>query len=79
MANAISAQDKKEMEDMIDEALDWMDENPEADKEEYSEKQKDVEKVANPIMRQFYAGKGGDGGGGSAGGDGDFDYGDDEL
>jgi heat shock protein 5 len=79
LANAISAQDKKEMEDMIDEALDWMDENPEADKEEYSEKQKDVEKVANPIMRQFYAGKGGDGGGGSAGGDGDFDYGDDEL
>mmetsp|Transcript_4297 Transcript_4297/g.6364 ORF Transcript_4297/g.6364 Transcript_4297/m.6364 type:complete len:668 (+) Transcript_4297:181-2184(+) len=79
MAAAISPQDKKELQDMIDETLDWMDENPEADKDDYSEKQKEVEKVANPIMRQFYAGKGGDGGDAGGAGDSDFDYGDDEL
>ena len=48
---------------MVDETLDWMDENPEADKEDYDEKQKEVEQVANPIMRKIY----GAGGGGGAG------------
>jgi len=78
-AAAISPQDKKELQDMIDETLDWMDENPEADKDDYSAKQKEVEKVANPIMRQFYSGAGGPGAGAGSAGDSDFDYGDDEL
>merc|ERR1712084_86349 len=73
VADKLSAEDKKELTDMIDETLDWMDENPEAEKEEYDEKQKEVEQVANPIMRNLYAG--GDGGGD----DGDDDFGDDEL
>ena len=68
-------EDKKELQDMVDETLDWMDENPEADKEDYDEKQKEVEQVANPIMRNMYSG-----GAGGAGGD-DFgdDFGDEEL
>ena len=76
MADNISAEDKKELQDMVDEVLDWMDENPEADKEDYDEKQKEVEQVANPIMRSFYAG-----GAGGGGGDEDDmgDFGDDEL
>merc|ERR1712071_97603 len=75
LADQLSAEDKKEMTDMIDEALDWMDENPEADKEDYDEKQKEVENVANPIMRNLYAA--GEGGGGGA--DAGDDFGDDEL
>ena len=77
MADNVSAEDKKELQDMVDEVLDWMDENPEADKEDYDEKQKEVEQVANPIMRNFYAG----GAGGAGGGDEDDmgDFGDDEL
>merc|ERR1712174_90308 len=72
VADNISAEDKKELEDMIDETLDWMDSNPEADKEDYDEKQKEVEQIANPIMRNVYAGAGG--------GDEDSgDFGDDEL
>merc|ERR1711907_862664 len=51
VADNISAEDKKELQDMIDETLDWMDENPEADKEDYDEKTKEVEQIANPIMR----------------------------
>merc|ERR1711967_112959 len=58
---------------LIDEALDWMEDNPEADAEEYAEKQKEVEQVANPIMRNMYAG----GAGGDYGDEDDF--GDDEL
>jgi len=73
VSDNISAEDKKELQDMIDETLDWMDENPEADKEDYDEKMKEVEQVANPIMRNVYAGAGSDG-------DEDAgDFGDDEL
>merc|ERR1712025_513640 len=70
VADNISSEDKKELQDMIDEALDWMDSNPEADKEDYDEKMKQVEQIANPIMRNVYAG--------ASGGDedgGDFDDG----
>jgi len=71
-ADNISAEDKKELQDIVDETLDWMDENPEAEKEDYDGKQKEVENIANPIMRNFYAGGGG--------GDEDMgDFGDDEL
>jgi heat shock protein 5 len=72
-ADNISAEDKKELQDIVDETLDWMDENPEADKDDYDAKQKEVENIANPIMRSFYAG----GGGGKEDDMGDF--GDDEL
>ena len=37
---------------MIDETLDWLEENPEAETEEFPGKQKEVEQVANPIMRK---------------------------
>jgi heat shock protein 5 len=57
-----------------------MDENPEADPEEFEEKQKEVEAIANPIMRELYqsTGAGGPGGGGGDD-DEDYDFGDDEL
>merc|ERR1739844_99485 len=57
LADKLSPEDKKELQDMIDETLDWMDENPEAEKEDYDEKQKEVENISNPIMRQMYAGR----------------------
>jgi heat shock protein 5 len=75
VADKLSSDDKEEIESTINEALDWLDENPEADKEEYEEKQKEVEAIANPILRNVYQGAGG------AGGDDeeDYDFGDDEL
>jgi len=73
-ADSISAEDKKELQDIVDETLDWMEENPESEKEDYDAKQKEVENISNPIMRNMYAG--GEGGGG----DEDMgDFGDDEL
>merc|ERR1712085_113152 len=72
-ADNISAEDKKELQDIVDETLDWMEENPEAEKEDYDGKQKEVENISNPIMRNMYAG--GEGGGDEDGGD----FGDDEL
>merc|ERR1712086_347363 len=73
LADKLSPEDKKELQDTIDETLDWMEENPEAEKEDYDEKQKEVENISNPIMRNMYAG-------GAEGGDEDMgDFGDDEL
>lgn len=73
LSSKVSPGDKKDLEDMIHDALDWMEDHPDAAKEDFLEKQKDVENVANPIIRKIYAG-------GNGGGYGDdFDFGDDEL
>jgi len=75
ISEKIEAAEKTELVSLIDETLDWLEENPEADAEEYAAKQKEVEQVSNPIMRKVY---GGAAPGGSAAG-GDDDFGDDEL
>jgi len=75
IAQKIEPAEKNELMGLIDESLDWLEENPEADAEEFAEKQKEVEQVVNPIMRKVYA----DGG---AGGEDEEDFGDfedDEL
>ena len=51
----VPAEDMRELHDIIDETLDWIDNHPDADKEQIDEKQKEVEQVANPMMRQLYA------------------------
>ena len=79
LADKLSEEDKEELTSAIDEALDWMDENPEAESEEYNDKQKEVEKIANPIMRDLYQSTGGGAGGDSEDGGEDYDFGDDEL
>merc|ERR1719389_811106 len=78
LADKLSEEDKEELDNTINEALDWLDENPEAEAEEFDEKQKEVEQVANPIMRELYQSAGGGGGGGDED-DEDYDFGDDEL
>merc|ERR1711862_956118 len=47
VGDKISAGDKKDLEDTIDEALDWLEDNPEADTDEYDAKRKEVENIAN--------------------------------
>ena len=64
MAN-IDEDDKESVLKTIDEALEWMEDSPAAEKDEYDEKQKEVESVVNPIMKKAYegaAGGAGDGG-----------------
>ena len=41
----------------------WIDENSNSEKDDFEEKQKEVEKVVNPIMSKLYA-AGGEGGAG---------------
>merc|ERR1711862_538296 len=61
-ANQLSIEDKKELKDIIGETLDWTYKNQELEKEEYDEKQKEVEEVNNIIMRNLYQGSGRDDG-----------------
>ncbi|KAL7451026.1 hypothetical protein ACHAWC_004177 [Mediolabrus comicus] len=63
----ITAQDKKDLLDVIDDTLDWMDLEMETD--DCLMKRKEVENLANPILRMMYSGGGSD----------DGNFGDDEL
>jgi len=55
----ISADDMKAITDKCDEAIKWLDANQLAEVEEFSEKQKEVEGVCNPIITKLYQGAGG--------------------
>ncbi|KAG7343889.1 chaperone protein DnaK [Nitzschia inconspicua] len=55
----VSSEDMKELLDLLDGTLDWMEANPEVSKEEYDTRKKDVEQIANPLMRHFYDRRGG--------------------
>jgi heat shock protein 5 len=79
ISDKIDADEKKGLVSMIDEALDWLEENPEAEAEEYQAKQKEVEQVSNPIMRKVYGSSGAPGGGSDSGDSEESSFGDDEL
>ena len=54
IADKISEEDKETLEEAIKEALEWLDDNQEAEKEDYDDKQKELEAVANPIISAAY-------------------------
>merc|ERR1712232_405550 len=62
--------DKENIEKAVQDALDWLDKNQLAEKDEFEAKQKELEAVVNPIMMKAYqaAGGGGDMPGGMPGG-----------
>ncbi len=72
LADKLEEDDKEALETAVNEALDWLDENQEAEKEEYEAKQKEVEGIANPIIGKVYQGAGGDAGDEDAGDEDDF-------
>ncbi|KAL2140018.1 hypothetical protein VTI28DRAFT_4326 [Corynascus sepedonium] len=65
----LDASEKESLKTEIDKVVSWLDENQQATREEYEERQKELEGIANPIMMKFY-GAGGAGGmpGGMPGG-----------
>ncbi|GJP53061.1 hypothetical protein CLOM_g12198, partial [Closterium sp. NIES-68] len=74
----ISDEDKETIEGAVKEALEWLDDNQSAEKEEYEDKLKEVEGVCNPIMTKLYQAGGGPSGG-AAGGEDDEPEDHDEL
>jgi len=59
IASHIDSGDKDKLNKAIDETIDWLDHNQEANKEEYESKRKELEGVANPIMTKMYQQAGG--------------------
>merc|ERR1712028_36342 len=72
-------EDKESIEEAVKEALEWLDDNQEAEKADYEEKQKELEAIANPIIQAVYQESGAGGEGGDAEEDEDEDEDEDEL
>jgi len=69
---ACSEEDKKAIEDKVQEVMQWLDTAEHAEKEEFESMQKDLESVCNPIITKMYQAGGmpeGGMGGGMPGGD----------
>ncbi len=58
LKDKISPEDHLIIESSCKKALDWLDQNPHAEKEEYDARQKTLECKINPIMMQAYGGAG---------------------
>ncbi|KAM0746773.1 heat shock protein 70 [Meredithblackwellia eburnea MCA 4105] len=63
LKDKLEASDKETLDKAITETISWLDGAAEASKEEYDEKQKELEGIANPIMQKVYAAAGGAPGG----------------
>mmetsp|Transcript_1173 Transcript_1173/g.1786 ORF Transcript_1173/g.1786 Transcript_1173/m.1786 type:complete len:674 (+) Transcript_1173:123-2144(+) len=73
VASKLEAGDKKTLEDAIDKVIEFLDHSPNSEKEEFDEKLKELEDIANPIMTKLYQGAGGpEAAGGFPGGAGGF-------
>jgi heat shock protein 5 len=73
VGDKISEDDKETLLKAVEDALEWLDDNQEAEAEEYEEKQKEVEAIAKPIMKEVYANAG------PAGGDDEEEEDEDDL
>lgn len=78
LADKLESEEKEKVEGALKEALEWLDDNQNAEKEDYDEKLKEVEAVCNPIISAVYQRSGGAPAGSSDGGD-DGDDSNDEL
>lgn len=60
LAEKISEDDKEKIEEVLKEALEWLEENVNAEKDDYEEKLKEVESVCNPVIKPVYEKTGGE-------------------
>ncbi|TPP64250.1 Constitutive heat shock protein 70 [Fasciola gigantica] len=58
----ISESDRKQISDACASVVSWLDSNQTAEKEEFEHKQKELEKICNPIITKMYQAAGGEGG-----------------
>jgi len=63
LADKFEDADKAKLEGAVNDTIKWLDASQEGSKEEYEEKQKELEAIANPIMQKLYGAAGGAPGG----------------
>ncbi|XP_009622355.1 luminal-binding protein 5-like [Nicotiana tabacum] len=73
LAEKIDSDDKEKIESALKEAMEWMDDNQNAEKEDYDEKMKELEDVCNPVIRQAYEKSGGSSANSAAGDEESYD------
>ncbi|CAM6023217.1 unnamed protein product [Sphagnum balticum] len=61
LGDKIDSEDKETVETAVKEALEWLDDNQSAEKEDFEEKLKEVESVCTPIITKVYQKSGGPG------------------
>ncbi|KAJ4956460.1 hypothetical protein NE237_013243 [Protea cynaroides] len=59
LADKIESEDKEKIENALKEALEWLDDNQNAETDEFEDKLKEVEAVCNPVIKQMYEKTGG--------------------
>jgi len=59
LGSKISDEDKAKIEGLVEEKLKWLENNQEADGEEFKQQKKEIEDVVNPIIAKLYQGAGG--------------------
>ncbi|KAI3809039.1 hypothetical protein L1987_25006 [Smallanthus sonchifolius] len=59
IGSKLSADDKKKVEDAVEQAVQWLDSNQLAEAEEFEDKMKELEGICNPIIAKMYQGDGG--------------------
>merc|ERR1712178_271873 len=73
LAGKLSEEDKDTVEEAVNDVLDWLQSNDDAEKEDFDEKKAELEEIVNPILQEYYQQYGG------AGGMDDEDFDDDDL
>jgi molecular chaperone DnaK (HSP70) len=54
LQDKLTEDDKATLTKTVEEALVWLEDHPAAEKEEYDDKQKEVEQIVNPIVKKAY-------------------------
>ena len=59
LGDKIDSDDKESIDEALKDALEWLDDNQSAEKDDFEEKMKEVEAVCNPVIKQAYEKSGG--------------------
>jgi len=62
VASKLEPEDKQTLSDKVNEVIQWLEKSQEATKEEYEDRQKELESVCTPIISKMYQAGGGPGG-----------------
>lgn len=60
LKDKLSSDDESTLEEAIKDGQSFLDSNPEAEKDEYDEKRKEIEGICDPIIKSGMDSKGGD-------------------
>merc|ERR1712087_895998 len=64
LGGRLSDEDKETLFEAANDVIDWLDDNPDADRDDYKEKQQEFDDIVQPILKDFYQQNPGAGGGG---------------